>query len=114
MLWAGQAYGLDPTADRRSGASLAVCIRMGACEGRLEDLLLAELPAGAVLRNEMAALCPRILAVLTREDVDAFAPTGRPERPLALEASLDGPAPSRAFAWCLRRSPSTSPSAVPG
>ncbi len=71
---AGQAYGFDPDAAQRSVATLAVCVRMGACEGRLEDLVLADLPPGAPLRAEVMALYPRLLAALRRGDVDAFAP----------------------------------------
>lgn len=76
---AGQAYGFDPAADRRSVASLAVCIRMGACEGSLEEVVLAGLPANAPWRAEVLALYPRMLAALRRGDVDAFAPSRGPD-----------------------------------
>lgn len=61
----------------RSHAELAVCVRMGACEGRVEDLVLADLPADSALRREVLALYPRLLEALRRGDIDAFAPVPR-------------------------------------
>lgn len=71
---AGQAYGFDASAPNRSIATLAVCIRMGACEGRVEDLVLADLPGDSPLRREVLTLYPRLLEALRRGDIDAFAP----------------------------------------
>ena len=50
---------------------------MGACEGRVEDLVLADLPADSALRREVLALYPRLLEALRRGDIDAFAPVAR-------------------------------------
>jgi hypothetical protein len=77
---AGQAYGFDASAAQRSVATLAVCIRMGACEGRVEDLVLADLPADSPMRVEVLKLYPRIWAALRKGDIDAFAPP-KPPRP---------------------------------
>ncbi len=74
---AGMAYGFDAAAPQRSLATLAVCVRMGACEGRVEDLVLADLPADSALRREVLALYPRLLEALRRGDIDAFAPVAR-------------------------------------
>ncbi len=74
---AGWAYGFDAAASQRSLATLAVCVRMGACEGRVEDLVLADLSADSALRREVLALYPRLLEALRRGDIDAFATVAR-------------------------------------
>lgn len=77
---AGQAYSFDASAAQRSVATLAVCIRMGACDGRLEDLVLADLPAKSPMRAEVLHLYPRMLSALRNGNIDAFAPP-KPPRP---------------------------------
>ncbi len=54
--------------------SLAVCARYGACQFTLDEMALADQPAGSVLRAEALALYPRIQQVIAQRDLGAFAP----------------------------------------
>lgn len=67
----------DPEAATPHIYSLAVCIRLGACEGRLDEIMLADLPLDSPVRSEVMSLYPRLLAAAQRGDVRAFAsPSG--------------------------------------